>query len=1816
MKSIVWIYSWLCINSFLWERSISTTPPVPTQTQSATTKLSPTTRSAAATTQAATTAESTTVAVTTGPAMSTSKAPTPSLASTAQDVVTTSAGTTEAVTTSGVTTQSPTAVKITATAFTAKSTTVVATAGESTTTKAPTTVKSSTQAPTTAQATSQVPTTTMSVASTQAATTKVPTATPTTSKTTTKAPTTVRSSTQVPTTAQATTQVPTTVGSTTKASTTTPVAATMQAATTQVPTTVKTSAQVATSTTSTPEITAKSTTLVPTTVASSTEVPTTTTVYTPTQATTTVKTITQGPTTVETPTTQVPSTANTSTVAATSQFVTAISTTRAPTTATKSATTQPLTASATGTASTTAVTASTQAPITTQTPTINVTTTTTTQPQTASATGTASTENTTTAATASTQTPTTTQTPTPQTNATTMVTPTTPLTSTPTAVTTGAPTSATPTKTQATTNTVKPPIRTTQTTPTTAVAGEPPGSSNLGVVIGGAVGGVVVVVLVVILVVFLYYRCRNGSPKGNTTLLSMKRDSSTIVMNPLPAKAIEENVYSDEYRALYSFAGSGPEELNFTEKDIVTVIERSDSGWWKGTVRNGKSGWFPAEYVQESKPVRRPSASGGVTIVKTAEEASRMTLSRQKDPGAAAPAVAIVPTAQDAVKMVSSEQADAIAETSIDVPVNDHVSVPQETAAPLKVEPEISAIEILPTPKPEPPVAEESPPKTTPIEVVVTEKPEDVPVGVPVESAPLPGYAPLETMRPVFSQPESAEKEAYTRLLPTPYASPYAKPGMPRPQSFDALYSASLSDSYPFETSTFEAIYDYAATHTDELTLAVGDRITVVERQDDGWWKGTSADKSGWFPASYVTPVDARSDRDSGIGENEEEGTEYKVVFPFNARRNDELTLKEDDVVLVFETADSGWWRGSVGTREGWFPGSHVEPLIHENITEEANRHSYAEIADFPGKEDTSEKPSQPVKTLDLSEDPSKRPYVDLNSVSTGEKPEKPYLVPVSTGAGFLAELASKMSGGMKDSAASKPKAEPAANKQPFDEKAVSVPKPVESKPEKSLPKATRKAPAPPSAALKPSPEVKEPSPVPSPQQPVVLFSAEDEKPRKTASPKPETTPLNIPKPTEAKKPEIPRRTVKTKLVKLPQGGAVTKRSHTTKQRAPPPTRPLPPPPTRALPPPPKAKLELAEAVRKTINLGAKRPPPRQPREAPSGPKPVVPKRVNSPPAPKIDAAAAAATSKADAQIEVKKTAVDSVASPSAGSTKPEPASRPTAPPKVKPIPEVKPKAVQRPDERDVAPKMGTQLGVETVKPDSAGKPVAPPKAKPMLASKPPSDDVKSPAKNANVGASSFPTKTVTPARPIVPGKATDGVSPAKSEERSKPVAAPKPLPPSKPEVVVQKPPPKPEVAARRTSKPDVLSSPTPKQEEVVQKPPTKPQPAARRPSKPEVVLRPSKPEVVPKPPLKLELPSKPEKLASPPSKPEAVPRPAVKPEAKPRPVPAVKATPSTDAADRSRPHFSPPSAVLPPPPTEGKTRLVPAETAAAVRPRPQPKATKPDERKNEPEETKEPRVLFAAPGVDGGSQPLKSVPSKKATTPKKPVTRAEIAAAMKTAAKQPKVMTDGHKPSKPQTRPRTDDAAGEVQAKTPPTRPKTGPKAKDDGKAKPPPRPSQSPVLTAKATGDKVEDKKSGKKPPPRPNQSPVSRKPDRPATVTKMDNVPLKGVPPKRPESSPVAAATSKGMDPKKPTRPSQPPAGGAKPSRPPPPKKEEKATQRAMKAAATYNAQRPDELTFNEGDIILELEPADSNGWAKGKLASTGKIGIYPSTYVDPM
>jgi SH3 domain-containing kinase-binding protein 1 len=161
----------------------------------------------------------------------------------------------------------------------------------------------------------------------------------------------------------------------------------------------------------------------------------------------------------------------------------------------------------------------------------------------------------------------------------------------------------------------------------------------------------------------------------------------------------------------------------------------------------------------------------------------------------------------------------------------------------------------------------------------------------------------------------------------------------------------------------------------DELKLEVDDVIEVLSEVEEGWWKGKLGDKVGVFPSNFVEEIvgtqtagtrkprissreetsesdgelstsisspDSSQVLDSG-GKPEQESEApvlppkpvkemCRVLFPYEAANEDELTLKEGDLITLLsrEVPDQGWWRGELRGKVGVFPDNFVEVVQQE----------------------------------------------------------------------------------------------------------------------------------------------------------------------------------------------------------------------------------------------------------------------------------------------------------------------------------------------------------------------------------------------------------------------------------------------------------------------------------------------------------------------------------------------------------------------------------------------------------------------------------------------------------------------------------------------------------------------------------------------------------------------------------------------------------------------------------------------------------------------------------------------------------------------
>ncbi|XP_034504963.1 SH3 domain-containing kinase-binding protein 1 isoform X5 [Ailuropoda melanoleuca] len=137
------------------------------------------------------------------------------------------------------------------------------------------------------------------------------------------------------------------------------------------------------------------------------------------------------------------------------------------------------------------------------------------------------------------------------------------------------------------------------------------------------------------------------------------------------------------------------------------------------------------------------------------------------------------------------------------------------------------------------------------------------------------------------------------------------------------------------------------------------------------------------LPPATATPEPSKPEMDSRT-----KTKDYcKVIFPYEAQNDDELTIKEGDIVTLInkDCIDVGWWEGELNGRRGVFPDNFVK-LLPPDFEKEGNR---------PKKPPP---PSAPVikqgagtteRKHEIKKIPPERPETLPNRTEEKERPER-----------------------------------------------------------------------------------------------------------------------------------------------------------------------------------------------------------------------------------------------------------------------------------------------------------------------------------------------------------------------------------------------------------------------------------------------------------------------------------------------------------------------------------------------------------------------------------------------------------------------------------------------------------------------------------------------------------------------------------------------------------------------------------------------------------------------------------------------------------
>ncbi|CAH2083728.1 unnamed protein product [Euphydryas editha] len=396
------------------------------------------------------------------------------------------------------------------------------------------------------------------------------------------------------------------------------------------------------------------------------------------------------------------------------------------------------------------------------------------------------------------------------------------------------------------------------------------------------------------------------------------------------------------WRCVYEFTARTADELSLQPGDLVSeaTAPRGDAepGWRWGTAR-GQSGWFPESYVEDInavqsydviEPLESKTQLEGIAEVPEAEISN--------DLGGAMPTVEGGDFYIAAYPYASTEPGDLIFEAGerIEVirrdgdwwtgrigqrtgifPSNYVTKDTTSSAEPMSSIPEAR----------EPPLEPEATPAPAPVSPAAPAAPE-APSAAAASVAPTAPAAVVEEQK--SSTPISSEVASITEVA--------------RPASAARRDSGRDSATSRRKHEVAQALANYTATSSEQLSLVKGQLLIVRKKADSGWWEGELQAKgrnrqSGWFPASYVKVLQS-SGRTSGrttpvMSKMDTVPTETVIdkviaLYSYTAQNADELSFEKDDIIAVTDRSqDPAWWQGELRGMTGLFPSNYVTKLVN-----------------------------------------------------------------------------------------------------------------------------------------------------------------------------------------------------------------------------------------------------------------------------------------------------------------------------------------------------------------------------------------------------------------------------------------------------------------------------------------------------------------------------------------------------------------------------------------------------------------------------------------------------------------------------------------------------------------------------------------------------------------------------------------------------------------------------------------------------------------------------------------------------------------------
>ncbi|XP_055086640.1 E3 ubiquitin-protein ligase SH3RF3-like isoform X2 [Periophthalmus magnuspinnatus] len=313
-------------------------------------------------------------------------------------------------------------------------------------------------------------------------------------------------------------------------------------------------------------------------------------------------------------------------------------------------------------------------------------------------------------------------------------------------------------------------------------------------------------------------------------------------------------------KALYSYEGKEPGDLQFSKGDIIILRRKVDDNWYHGEL-NGCHGFLPASYIQLLRPLSQTPPQGKALYdfeVKDKDQDKDclafskdevLTVIRRVDEnwaeGMLGDKIGIFPI----LYVELNETAKQLME--IDKPTTTNAPGPSSEPSTL------GSCSSGPSPCASPSNGNGSGPRRGEGKKNAKKRHSFTALSVTQRAAQLNNRHSMEISNPVLISSSDPRAAARIQDASPPGPSP-SSAGVMVPPKVASITSELLAHAkVQLPLNIYLALYAYKPQKADELELRKGEMYRVTEKCQDGWFKGTSlrTAASGVFPGNYVTPV-------------------------------------------------------------------------------------------------------------------------------------------------------------------------------------------------------------------------------------------------------------------------------------------------------------------------------------------------------------------------------------------------------------------------------------------------------------------------------------------------------------------------------------------------------------------------------------------------------------------------------------------------------------------------------------------------------------------------------------------------------------------------------------------------------------------------------------------------------------------------------------------------------------------------------------------------------------------------------------------------